>query len=132
MPLVSISDAQRRPLAGIPLDWVATVPNGLPLAPDLAQPRAADPDCFGFVGRISHEKRPDLAIEIARRTGHRLRIAAKVDPFDLEYYESEIEPLIDGTEIVFTGEIAEIEKPRSMRACGRCCSRATGRSRSAW
>ena len=56
--------------------------------PTSPQPRAADPDCFAFVGRISHEKRPDLAIEIARRTGHRLRIAAKVDPFDLEYYES--------------------------------------------
>jgi glycosyltransferase involved in cell wall biosynthesis len=112
VPLVSISDAQRQPLAGVQLDWVATVPNGLPLDPYLDQPRAADPNCFAFVGRISHEKRPDLAIEIARRTGHRLRIAAKVDPFDLEYYESQIEPLIDGTEIVFAGEISELEKPR--------------------
>jgi len=110
-PLVSISDAQRQPLAGTRLNWVATVPNGLPLTPYLTQPRAADPDHFVFVGRISQEKRPDLAIEIARRTGRRLRIAAKVDPFDLEYFESQIEHLIDGDEIMFTGEIGELDKP---------------------
>ena len=110
-PLVSISDAQRRPLAGSPQNWVATVPNGLPLDPYLVQPRPRVADYFAFVGRISDEKRPDLAIEIARRTNHCLRIAAKVDPFDLEYYELNIEPLIDGNEIVFTGEIAEVDKP---------------------
>jgi glycosyltransferase involved in cell wall biosynthesis len=111
VPLISISDAQRLPLARTRLDWVATVPNGLPLGPYLAHPRTGKGDYFAFVGRISPEKRPDLAIDIARRTGHRLRIAAKVDPFDLEYFESHIEPLIDGDEIVFAGEMGERDKP---------------------
>ncbi|MGH2477037.1 MAG: glycosyltransferase family 4 protein, partial [Candidatus Limnocylindrales bacterium] len=111
VPLVSISDAQRRPLASELLDWVATVPNGLPLDPYLAQRRDPHPGYFAFVGRIADEKRPDLAIEIARRTGNRLQIAAKVDPFDIDYYESRIEPMIDGEQVVFTGEIGEAEKP---------------------
>src|SRR5215510_16052487 len=89
MPIVSISDAQRRPLPWA--NWQATVHHGLPahLYTYHSQPEGY----LAFLGRISPEKRPDHAIEVAKRTGIKLRIAAKVDPADLKYCLSEIEPL---------------------------------------
>jgi glycosyltransferase involved in cell wall biosynthesis len=109
VPLVSISDSQRLPLAGERLHWAGTVYNGL----DLAEYRRVDVprgDHIVFLGRISPEKRPDLAIEVARRTGRPLKIAAKVDPVDIPYYQSKIEPLL-GDDITFVGEIGEVDKP---------------------
>ena len=106
MPLVSISDAQRRPLPWA--NWEATIHHGLPahLYTYHSQPQGY----LAFLGRISPEKRPDHAIEVAKRTGLPLRIAAKVDPADLQYFRCEIEPLLDHPLIEFIGEISDAQK----------------------
>jgi glycosyltransferase involved in cell wall biosynthesis len=106
MPLVSISDAQRRPLPWA--NWQATIHHGLPHDLYTFHPRAEG--YLAFLGRISPEKRPDHAIEIAKLTGLPLRIAAKVDPADQQYFQSEIEPLLDHPLIEFLGEISDAEK----------------------
>jgi glycosyltransferase involved in cell wall biosynthesis len=106
MPLISISDAQRRPLPSA--RWLGTVPHGLPAA-SLAY-REGRGGYLAFLGRISPEKRADRAIEIARRAGLELRIAAKVDRIDSAYFESEIRPLLDAPHVSFLGEITEAEK----------------------
>jgi glycosyltransferase involved in cell wall biosynthesis len=108
-PLVSISNSQRAALAGLRLNWRATVPHGLDLSRYLDEPRR-DGSHLVFVGRICAEKRVDLAIKMARRAGRELRIAAKVDPMDVEYFESRIEPLL-GSDTSFLGEIDEQAKP---------------------
>ncbi len=107
-PLVSISDAQRRPLAGV--NWIGTVYHGLPEMPGIAE--AGKHDYLVFLGRISPEKRPDLAIAIAQRAGRPLKIAAKVDPVDRGYFESTIRPLLGLPGIEFLGEVAEADKMR--------------------
>lgn len=108
-PLVSISDNQRQPLP--PLNWIATIPHGLPRG--LLGFRAA-PDrepYLVFLGRISPEKRPDRAIEIAARAGMPLRIAAKISADDQSYWQTRIEPMIRATPgVTYLGEIAEQEK----------------------
>jgi glycosyltransferase involved in cell wall biosynthesis len=105
-PLISISDAQREPVPEG--NWVGTVHHGLP--PDLL-PFHATPDRYlAFLGRISPEKRVDRAIAIAKACGEPLRIAAKVDPADREYFERDIEPLLDHALIEFVGEIGEAQK----------------------
>jgi glycosyltransferase involved in cell wall biosynthesis len=106
MPVVSISDAQRGPLPHA--NWVSTVHHGLPL--DLLRFHPGPGRYLAFVGRVSPEKRLDRAIEIARRAGVELRVAAKVDEADRAYFESEIEPLLDGPHVEFIGEIGETEK----------------------
>lgn len=108
IPLVSISDAQRAPLRDLALGWLGTVHHGLPLA---QFPYNPTPDGYlAFLGRISPEKRPDLAIAVARRLGLRLRIAAKVDPADRGYFEREIRPLLDHPLVEFVGEIGDDAK----------------------
>ncbi len=105
--LVSISDAQREALPDA--NWLATVYNGIDVASYHFRP--APGDYLVFLGRISPEKRPDRAIEIARDTGMRLVIAAKVDPEDRDYYDHAITPLIDDhATIEFIGEVNEQEK----------------------
>jgi glycosyltransferase involved in cell wall biosynthesis len=105
-PMVSISDSQRRPIPR--LNWIRTVHHGMPA--DLLTPQPAKQDYLAFLGRISPEKRPDHAIEIAKLTGLPLRIAAKVDPADQQYFQSEIEPLLDHPLIEFLGEISDAQK----------------------
>ncbi len=102
-PVISISAAQRRPLPW--LNWQGTVHHGLPA--DLHTFRAASDDYLAFLGRISPEKRVDRAIEIARVTGRPLKIAAKVDRADRDYYEEEIVPLLKkaGSLVEFIGEV---------------------------
>jgi glycosyltransferase involved in cell wall biosynthesis len=106
LPLVSISNAQRAPMPWS--NWVGTVYHGLPA--DLYQPKEQTGKYLAFLGRISPEKRVDRAIEIARRTGMPIKIAAKVDVADKEYFDTEIRKLLDDPLVEFIGEIGEREK----------------------
>ncbi|MBI2817368.1 MAG: glycosyltransferase family 4 protein [Acidobacteria bacterium] len=106
VPVVSISNAQRRPLPWI--NWRGTVYHGL--SDDLHTFRAHPDDYLAFVGRISPEKGLDHAIEIAGRTGMNLKIAAKVDRADREYFERSIEPLLCQPHVEYLGEANQDEK----------------------
>lgn len=106
--LVSISDDQRRPLPVA--NFVRTIPHGLPgdLLPFVSEPRGG---YLAFLGRISEEKRPDRAIEIATRAGMPLKIAAKVDRVDEAYWRETIAPMIAmNPNVEYVGEIGEREK----------------------
>lgn len=106
MPLVSISDQQRSPLPWA--NWIGTVYHGL--SNDLLTFNPEAGDYFAFLGRISPEKRLDRAIEIAKRSGIKLKIAAKVDKVDREYFEQNIAPLLTHPLIEFIGEIGDQQK----------------------
>jgi glycosyltransferase involved in cell wall biosynthesis len=106
-PVVSISDAQRRPLPKA--NFVRTIHHGLPV--DLLTPQPVKPQYLAFLGRIAPEKRPDRAIRIARKAGIPLKIAAKVDRVDQEYFETVIKPMLDGPGVEMIGEIGDAEKP---------------------
>jgi glycosyltransferase involved in cell wall biosynthesis len=108
MPLVSISDDQRKPLPRA--NFVATVQHGLP--GDLHVPSFGQGAYLAFLGRISPEKRPDRAIRIARAAGLPLKIAAKVDKVDGDYFRKDILPLIVGGDVEFVGEINEHQKTK--------------------
>jgi glycosyltransferase involved in cell wall biosynthesis len=107
-PLVSISDAQRQPLPFV--NWIGTVHHGLP--PRLYTPRDQPGKYLAFLGRISPEKQPDHAIEIALKSGIPLKIAAKVDRVDRDYFEEIIQPLLRaaGSHVEFIGEIGGADK----------------------
>lgn len=109
IPLVSISDSQRRAMP--PVNWIGTVYNGIPanLLPFHPAPTG---DYLAFLGRIAPEKGPAEAIEIARRAGMPLKMAAKIDKVDKAYWDSVIKPLIRRSPWVeFVGEIGEDQKP---------------------
>jgi glycosyltransferase involved in cell wall biosynthesis len=107
LPLVSISNNQRRYLGSA--HWIGTVYHGLPRA--LLPFRSNADGYLAFLGRISPEKRPDLAIEIAARSGIPLKIAAKVDRADQAYWETKIRPMVaDNPDVEFIGEIGERDK----------------------
>jgi len=106
LPLVSISDAQRKPIPNA--NWMATVYHGLP--ENMFSLREKPGGYLAFLGRISPEKGVDRAIDVAKRVGLPLRIAAKVDKVDREYFESSIKPLLDHPLIEFIGEISDREK----------------------
>jgi glycosyltransferase involved in cell wall biosynthesis len=106
VPLVSISDAQRKPLPW--LNWQRTIHHGLPV--DSLRFQSQPQGYLAFLGRISPEKGVDQAIMIARESGLELKIAAKVDRVDQAYFESVIKPLLKGTGVDFVGEIGESEK----------------------
>jgi glycosyltransferase involved in cell wall biosynthesis len=106
-PLVSISDSQRRflPFA----NWVGTVHHGIPKEFYRLSDRGEG--YLAFLGRISPEKRPDRAIEIAERVGRPLKIAAKIDPVDRPYFHETIEPMIEGEPLIdYIGEIDDGQK----------------------
>ena len=105
-PVVSISEAQREPLPE--LNWVGTVHHGLPS--DQLRFYSGPGKYLAFLGRIAPEKRPDLAIEIAHRAGIPLKIAAKIDVVDRDYFETRIRPLLRTEGVEFIGEIGEREK----------------------
>jgi glycosyltransferase involved in cell wall biosynthesis len=105
-PLVSISNSQRQPLPRA--NFAATIYHGLPL--DLHDCRGEPDDYFAFIGRISPEKGAGNAIEIAKRSGVNLKIAAKVGRNDLWYFKQKIEPLLNDPQIEFVGEIPEQRK----------------------
>lgn len=106
MPVVSISHAQREPLPWI--NWQGTVYHGLP--ENLYTFREEAGKYLAFLGRIAPEKRVDRAIEIANRIGMPLKIAAKVDKVDRDYFESVVKPLLRNPLVEYVGEIGEGEK----------------------
>jgi glycosyltransferase involved in cell wall biosynthesis len=110
-PLVSISDSQRRPLPSA--NWAATIQHGIP--PDLFEYSPSADGYLAFVGRISPEKRPDRAIEIAQRAGMPIRIAAKVDAADAAYFRDVIRPLLAGSDVEFLGEVDDAGKCELLR-----------------
>ncbi|MEX5216684.1 MAG: glycosyltransferase family 4 protein [Nitrospira sp.] len=106
LPLVSISDSQRRPLPWC--NWLGTVYHGLPSRLYTGHPESGQ--YLAFLGRISPEKCPDQAIELAKRVGMPLRVAAKVDPADRAYFERVVEPLLDHPLVEFVGEVTDAQK----------------------
>lgn len=116
-PFVSISDAQREPRLG--LNCVATVYNGIDPARHQFYACPDHPPYLAFLGRLSPEKGPHLAIEIAKRSGWRLKMAGKIDPIDRAFFEREIKPhidgkQIDGKQIEYLGEATHEQKNRLM------------------
>jgi glycosyltransferase involved in cell wall biosynthesis len=110
-PMISISRSQRARFASA--NWLATIHHGLPL--DLYEANfeaGSDGTYLAFLGRMSRDKRPDRAIEIARRTGLKLKLAAKVGDGDRAYFEEVVQPLIDGDRVEYVGEIGEDQKAR--------------------
>src|SRR5579871_5202976 len=107
IPVISISNAQRRPVPQA--NWVRTIHHGLPK--NLLTPRPAKQEYLAVLGRIAPEKGVDRAIKIAMRCGVPLKIAAKVDRADQDYYDQLIHPLIHGNPLVdFIGEMGDHEK----------------------
>ena len=106
IPVVSISDSQRAPLPGA--RWAGTVHHGLP--PSLYAPGAGTGGYFAFLGRISPEKRVDRAVAIACELGVPLRVAAKIDRVDRDYFEREIAHLFEHPLVEYVGEVGEHEK----------------------
>jgi glycosyltransferase involved in cell wall biosynthesis len=106
MNLVSISNAQREPMKWA--NWAGTVYHGLPK--QLYAPNYAEGSYLAFLGRISPEKRVDRAIEIAEMIGVPIKIAAKIDAADKDYFESEIKGLLHHSLVEYVGEIGEHEK----------------------
>jgi len=111
-PIVSISNSQRRPV--LQANWIRTIYHGVP--EELLTPRPTKPAYLAALGRIAPEKSMDRAIRIARRCGIPLKIAAKVDPVDQDYYEQIIKPLLDPPLIEYVGEISDQEKSEFL--CG--------------
>ena len=107
MPLVSISDHQRLPVP--PVNWMGTVYHGLP--DGLLNEGRGEGGYLAFLGRICPDKGPLEAIEIARRAGMRLKMAAKVDPADQEYFDEQVKPVLDASpHVEFIGEINDGQK----------------------
>ncbi|MBE9007429.1 glycosyltransferase family 4 protein [Fortiea sp. LEGE XX443] len=107
-PFISISNAQREISLG--LNYTATIYNGIDISSYKFHPQAEEPPYLAFLGRISPEKGTHLAIAIAKQSGWHLKIAGKVDVVDIEYFEREIKPLIDGKQIEYLGEANHQQK----------------------
>jgi glycosyltransferase involved in cell wall biosynthesis len=106
MPVVSISQSQRKPLPFA--NWIGNVYHGLP--ENALRAGEGNGKYLAFLGRVCPEKRVDRAIEIAMKTGLPLKIAAKVDHVDREYFETQIKHLLDQPGIEYVGEITEDQK----------------------
>ncbi|MEX5219256.1 MAG: glycosyltransferase family 4 protein [Nitrospiraceae bacterium] len=118
VPIVSISYSQRSPFPSN--NWKANVYHGLPV--DLHRFHPAPQRYLAFLGRMSPEKSPDVAIRIAQRLRIPLRMAAKVDPVDREYFDTLIAPLLEDPLIEFIGEITDKEKDEFLgNACAALC-----------
>jgi glycosyltransferase involved in cell wall biosynthesis len=106
VPVISISNAQRRPVPQA--NWVRTIYHGIP--ENLLVPKRVRPSYLAFLGRIAPEKAVDRAIRIAQQCGLPLKIAAKVDRADRDYYEEKIRPMIVAPHVEYIGEITDSEK----------------------
>lgn len=108
-PMISISQSQKTALPDA--NWLATIHHGIPpQLYTLDSEAGANGTYLAFLGRLSRDKRPDRAIEIARRTGLKLKLAAKIGDGDRDYFQEVVEPLIDGDQIDYIGEIPERSK----------------------
>lgn len=107
-PYISISNSQRESASG--LNYIATVYNGINIDAHSFHAQAEAAPYLAFLGRISPEKGTHLAIEIAQRSGLPLKMAGKVDPVDVDYFETAVQPYIDGQHIQFLGEANHCEK----------------------
>jgi len=107
-PYVSISNAQRK--AKLDLNCVATVYNGIDVSTHQFHPQPSEEPYLAFLGRLSPEKGVHHAIEIAKQSGWRLKMAGKVDRVDRDYFATEIEPHIDGKQIEYLGEANHVQK----------------------
>src|SRR5882757_193474 len=105
-PVVSISNAQRRPLPQA--NWITTIHHGLP--ENLLVPKPVKPSYLAFLGRIAPEKRIDRAIRIAEQCGIPLKVAAKIDRADRDYYDEEIRPMMASPNVEYIGEISDADK----------------------
>jgi glycosyltransferase involved in cell wall biosynthesis len=110
-PFVSISNNQREPLPG--LNWLGTVHHGLPAA--MLEFSRHSGGYLAFLGRIDPEKGPETAIRLAKASGLPLRIAAKVPSGQNKYFRDRIQPLVDGNQIQFIGEVGERDKPKFLQ-----------------
>ncbi len=106
VPVISISNAQRRPVPHA--NWIGTIHHGLPET--LLTPQPVTPGYLAVLGRIAPEKGVDRAIKIAIRCGIPLKIAAKIDRADQDYYDEVIRPLMDHPLVEYIGEISDHEK----------------------
>lgn len=106
IPVISISDQQRAPIPWV--NWLDTVYNGIPA--DLYRFNETPGDYVAFLGRISPEKRVDRAIDIALRAGMHIKVAAKIDKVDRDYYDAHIKHLFDHPGVEYVGEIGDREK----------------------
>lgn len=108
-PMISISMRQRKPLPKA--NWIANIYHGLPLElyPPV-EPRNTEEPYLAFLGRMSRAKRPDRAIEIARRVGMKLKMAAKIEGDDAVFFRKNVEPFVDGDAVEFVGEVDEAQK----------------------
>jgi glycosyltransferase involved in cell wall biosynthesis len=106
MNYVSISDSQRRPVEDI--HWAKTIYHGYPAS--CFEFNETPEDYFLYLGRFSEEKKPDQAIMLARECNVPLKIAAKIDPTDREYFEKKIKPLLDHPLIEYVGEVDDFQK----------------------
>ena len=107
-PYIAISNSQREPR--LELNYVDTVYNGIDVSSYEFYPQPIEPSYLAFLGRMSPEKGPHLAIEIAQKTGRKLKLAGKVDLIDLEYFDQKIKPYIDGKQIEYLGEANHLQK----------------------
>lgn len=107
-PYISISEAQREPRLG--LNYIHTVYNGIDTSAYPFSPTPTQPAYLAFVGRISPEKGPIEAIQIARASGLPLKMAGKIDAVDRIFYQEQVEPQIDGDQIQYLGEVSHEEK----------------------
>jgi glycosyltransferase involved in cell wall biosynthesis len=107
VPVISISNAQRRPVPQA--RWVRTIHHGLP--EQMLTPQPVEPRYLAFLGRVTPDKGVDRAIRIAQHCGIPLKIAAKVDNVDRDYFQDVIRPLLDSPNIEFIGEITDKQKP---------------------
>jgi glycosyltransferase involved in cell wall biosynthesis len=107
-PYISISNAQQQRQPD--LNYLCTVYNGIDLAVHPFHPTPQDPPYLAFVGRMSPEKGPHHAVAIAKETGARLKMAGKIDPPVREFFETQVQPHIDGEQIQYLGEVSHTEK----------------------
>src|SRR5712675_2290566 len=128
LPLVAISQSQRDFLPR--MNWVDMIYHGLPCTSYSLNPNPGR--YLAFLGRLSPEKRPEVAIEVARRAGIPLKIAAKLDRSNEAYFNAVIKPLLSSSMIEYVGEISERKSKSSSVMRLHCSFRLIGRSRLAW